>query len=201
MCNEYAREKAVGQFIEAMEEMKNELPFSWAGGHLPNNQEPKSSIKIRDKGFVCRLKEDSLSGEMMTWAWRTPLGKPVFNVVSDGRDFSESKRWVIAATGFYEYTTPRKPKIKIKDQHFFTLKGSEWFWIAGIVKEDCFAMLTTEPGPDISPYHDRQICVLPPGNGMDWLQLSEPDPTLLASLPKGSFYVRTLRRDGVSVEG
>jgi hypothetical protein len=43
--------------------------------------------------------------------------------------------------------------------------------IAGIWKEGkgdkppAFAMLTTEPGEDIEPYHNRQIVVLPP---QDW---------------------------------
>lgn len=201
MCNEYAREKESRRIIEAMEEMKDVPPFSWTGGRIPNDQEPKASIKIRDKGFVCRLKGNALDGEMMTWAWRTPQGKPVFNFVSEGRNFSESDRCVIAATGFYEYTTPKKPKIKLKDQHFFTLNGSEWFWIAGIVREGCFAMLTTEPGPDLKPYHDRQICVLPPEKGMDWLNLSKPEKTLLAALPKGSLEARSLRRDGVALNG
>jgi hypothetical protein len=27
-------------------------------------------------------------------------------------------------------------------QHFFELKGSEWFWIGGIVKHDRFTVLT-----------------------------------------------------------
>jgi putative SOS response-associated peptidase YedK len=32
--------------------------------------------------------------------------------------------------------------------------------VAGIVKEGAFTMLTTEPGEDMRPYHDRQIVVL-----------------------------------------
>lgn len=99
--------------------------------------------------------------------------------MSEGRDFSKSDRVLIPATGFYEYTAPANKKVKLKDQHFFTLRGREWFWIAGIVKENCFAMLTTEPGPDIKPYHDRQICLLAPEAGMDWLRLSRPEKDLL----------------------
>jgi putative SOS response-associated peptidase YedK len=136
---------------------------------------------------------------MMTWAWKTPQGKPVFNFVSEKRDFSESDRCLILATGFYEYTAPKKAKTKLKDQHFFTMKDQEWFWIAGVIKHDAFTMLTTAPGPDIAPYHDRQVCILPPGHGITWLDLSKSEKELLAPAPRGTLLVQTLRRDGQSV--
>ena len=40
-------------------------------------------------------------------------------------------------------------------------------------------MLTIEPGPDIAPFHARQIVVLPPERGMDWLTLSKPEADIL----------------------
>jgi putative SOS response-associated peptidase YedK len=103
---------------------------------------------------------------------------------------------LILATGFYEYTAPEKLKVKLKDQHFFTMKGEEWFWVAGIVKQEAFTMLTVAPGPDVAPYHDRQICLLPPPFGLSWLRYEEPE-RLLRALPKGSLAVKTLRKDGV----
>ena len=104
---------------------------------------------------------------------------------------------LIVATGFYEYTAPEAPKIKLKDQHFFTMKGEEWFWVAGIVKDNCFTMLTAAPGPDVEPYHDRQICALKPEQGIDWLRLSRPENELLATPPPGRFKVVTVRKDGI----
>jgi putative SOS response-associated peptidase YedK len=73
-----------------------------------------------------RLREERLEGEMMTWAWLQGK-KPVFNFVSEGRDFSKNERVLILATSFYEYTAPQpqKPKIKLQDQHQFTLKGQD----------------------------------------------------------------------------
>lgn len=47
-------------------------------------------------------------------------------------------------------------------------------------------MLTTAPGPDIAPYHDRQIVVLPRQAGLDWLDLSKPEAEILRPLPAGS---------------
>ena len=73
------------------------------------------------------------------------------------------------------------------------------FWIAGIVKHNAVAMLTTAPGPDMEPYHGRQICLLSPAAGMDWLTLDKPEAALLKQPPKGRLQVRMLRRDGVEV--
>jgi hypothetical protein len=128
-----------------MAEMKHIPPFSYAGGRIPNEASPTPHIKIRDRGFIVRLNEHRLEGEMMVWAWMQGK-RPVFNFVSEGRDFSKSDRCLILATSFYEYTAPeeQKPKIKLQDHHQFTLKGHEWFWIPGIVKNDCFTMLTVK---------------------------------------------------------
>jgi len=197
MCNDYAREIELGRVMKAVEEMKNTPPISWLGGKVPNDIAPRAHIKISDNGFIARWDGSDLSGSMIKWAWKTPRGKPVFNFVSEKRDFSKTERCLILATGFYEYTEPEKLKIKLKDQHFFTMKGEEWFWIAGIVKDSAFAMLTTEPGPDMQPYHDRQICVLPPDAGMHWLRLDQPTETILTAPPRGTLKVKTLRRDGV----
>jgi putative SOS response-associated peptidase YedK len=199
MCNDYAREIEAARVIAAMEEMKNVPPFSYTGGRIPNAAAPTPHIKIRDRGLIVRLKGDRLEGEMVTWAWLQGR-RPIFNFVSEGRDFSKTQRCLILATSFYEYTPPeeRKPKIILQDQHQFGLKGEAWFWIAGIVKEDCFAMLTVAPGPDIQPYHDRQIVVLPPTNGMEWLRLSQPERALLKALPKGSLKHRLLRKNGLA---
>ncbi len=199
MCNDYAREIEIGRVVKLLKEMERIPPFAWKGGRIPNDAEPTPHIKITEKGLICRRTKDHLVGEMMTWAWKTPQGKPVFNFVSEKRDFSESDRCLILTTGFYEYTEPKKAKTKLKDQHFFTLKDQEWFWIAGVVKHDAFAMLTTAPGPDIAPYHDRQVCVLPPGDGIAWLDLSKPEKELLSPAPRGTLLVRTLRKDGLSI--
>ena len=200
MCNDYAREIEAGRVIKAMEEMKHVPPFSYTGGRIPNDAAPMPHIKIRDKGLIVRLREDRLEGEMMTWAWLQGK-RPVFNFVSEGRDFSKTDRCLILATSFYEYTAPdqQKPKVKLQDQHQFLLKGQEWFWIAGIVKNDCFAMLTVDPGPDIAPYHDRQIVVLPPDKGMPWLELSRPESDILKALPRASLEHHLLRKNGVEL--
>lgn len=44
-------------------------------------------------------------------------------------------------------------------------------------------MLTTEPGPDVAPYHDRQIVVLRRRQALAWLNLIRPESELLESDP------------------
>ena len=54
-------------------------------------------------------------------------------------------------------------------------------------------MLTTEPGPDVEPYHDRQVVVLRPEDWAAWLFLTKPEEELLKPLPAGSLEVETVR--------
>ncbi|MBP7701949.1 MAG: SOS response-associated peptidase family protein [Phenylobacterium sp.] len=163
---------------------------------IPNMLDAQPAIRIRDSAFVVRGTGEGLEGAMMTWAWPGPRGAPVFNFRSEGRDFSRSDRVLVLADGFIEYTAPAAG-VKLKDRHLFTMAGEPWFWIAGIVREGCFSLLTAAPGPDVAPYHDRQIVTLPPGDGMAWLNLSQPQQAILRAPPAGAFQVRTLRKDGV----
>jgi putative SOS response-associated peptidase YedK len=68
------------------------------------------------------------------------------------------------------------------------------FCIAGIWRTDAkvgeaFTMLTMPPGPDIAPYHDRQIAVLERRDWIDWLDARMPAPQILMLLPAGSLLV------------
>lgn len=198
MCNEYARRKNLQTLAGAFGQGGG-APFKWRDGLLPNDMDGKASVRISDTAPIVRWVESAPVGEMMTWAWKGAHGKPVFNFVSEGRDFSRSERVLVFADGFYEYTQPAAPKVRLKDRHLFELKGEPWFWIAGVVREGAFSLLTTVPGPDIAPYHDRQIVILPPDAGPHWLTLDRPPASLLSPLPAGALHVTTLRRDGVDI--
>jgi putative SOS response-associated peptidase YedK len=119
----------------------------------------------------------------------------VFNFRSEGRHFDKSNRCLIPASAFFEFTGKKYPKAK----HRFTLDDAPFLAIAGIWRETttgappAFAMLTTSPGPDVEPYHSRQIVVLPPEDWAAWIYLTKPEKQLLRSLPKGSLKVETIR--------
>ena len=55
-------------------------------------------------------------------------------------------------------------------------------------------MLTTEPGPDIAPFHDRQVVILMPQDWPAWIYLTKPEGELLQHLPAGSLKEETVRR-------
>ena len=107
---------------------------------------------------------------------------------------SPSGRCLIPADGFYEFTDPADRKKKRKDKWLFTKTGEPWFCIAGIwraVKDvgEAFTMLTVSPGPDVAPYHDRQIAILNRADWAAWLDPSAPAKTSLKPLPAGSLAV------------
>ena len=198
MCNEYARRRSLEKLGEEFSQLRLP-PLRWAGQQIPNDLAGTASVRIGDVAPVFRLQDDALIGTMTPWAWKTPKGKPVFNFVSEGRDFSRSDRVLVFADGFYEFTEPAAAGVRLKDKHLFTLSGEPWFWIAGVVRDGAFTLLTLAPGPDLAPYHDRQVAVLPPREGLDWLTLARPAPDILRTPPAGSLEVATVRKDGRSL--
>jgi putative SOS response-associated peptidase YedK len=127
------------------------------------------------------------------WSWPGPSGKPVYNFRSEGREFT-SGRCLIPADGFYEFTDPSDKKKKRKDKWLFTKSSEPWFCVAGIWRTDedvgeAFAMLTTPPGPDVMPYHDRQIAILDRADWAAWLDPSVSAKTILKALPAGTLSV------------
>ena len=58
---------------------------------------------------------------------------------------------------------------------------------------DAFTLLTTEPGPDVAPIHDRQMVVLERSDWRAWLEQSRPEAELLRPLPAGSLRVQQVR--------
>jgi putative SOS response-associated peptidase YedK len=126
------------------------------------------------------------------WSW-PQIKRPVYNFRSDGREFA-SKRCLIVAAGFYKFTNPADLKKKRKDKWLFTRKDEPWFCIAGIWREtkevgEAFTMLAMEPGPDIAPYHDRQIAILDRADWVAGLDPSVSSKNILKSLPVGSLVV------------
>jgi putative SOS response-associated peptidase YedK len=116
-------------------------------------------------------------------------GKPVYNFRSENCEFTDG-RCLIIADGFSEFTAHTDPKSKRKHKWLFTLADGRWFCIAGIWRAtevgEAFTMLTTKRGPDVAPYHDRQVVVL---NRADWARWLDPlgsAKAILAPLPLGT---------------
>lgn len=192
MCNDYEQHVAHADYLRAMRAADLSPPSGESAADLPQADD----IKIGDLGPVLVATGNGAGLVQMKFGWPPPRkgAGPVFNFKSDGRHFDKSKRCVVVLSGFFEFTGSKYPKAK----HRFTLAGSPVMGIAGLWSEaedgtQSFTMLTTAPGPDIAPYHDRQVCVLAPADWSAWLFLTRPEAELLKPLPAGALLVETVR--------
>ena len=192
MCNLYTQSKSVDELARLFRELALPLTFPEA---IPNLQ-PRD-ICITDPAPIVRrrgLDEPAHDLVVRRWSWPGTGGKPVYNFRSEGREFS-SGRCLILADGFYEFTSPVDPRQKRKDRWLFTSTSDPVLGIAGLTRDspdvgEAFTMLTTEPGPDVAPYHRRQIVIVPMSQWSAWLDYSSPAKDLLKPLPAGSLQVR-----------
>ena len=187
MCNLYTQTKSVDEVARIFRDLQ--MPITFPEG-APNLQ-PKE-IAITDPGPIVRVGE-RLELVQRRWSWPGPVGKPVYNFRSEGRDFSKG-RCLIIADGFFEFTAQTDPKVKRKHKWRFQLRDAPLFAIAGLWRTDpkvgeAFTMLTTEPGEDVRPYHNRQVVVIAPGNFARWLDPVVPAAQLCKPLPGGSLTV------------
>ncbi|GGE06181.1 DUF159 family protein [Polymorphobacter glacialis] len=210
MCNEVARRIALGLIREDFSELKIVLKFSEG---LPNLA-ASDSIRITDTTAIIRAAADNEADMVQRrWSWPSPSKKPVYNYRSEGREFANSAkggRCLIPVDGFYEFTTPEtppgdpkpgRPKPARKDKWLFTARAAgakqdakPLLCIAGLWRADpqvgeAFTMLTCDPGPDIAPYHSRQIVLMPRERWADWLAGTVPAASLIAPTPAGTLLV------------
>lgn len=192
MCNDYRLHVDVASIVEDFSDLKIKIRFSEGRPNL----EARDDIKITDVGPIIWSVEGTRDeGDLVQrrWSWPGPNKRPVYNFRSDGREFT-SNRCLIVADGFYEFTDSKDPKKKRKDKWLFTKRDEPMFCIAGIWRKtddvgEAFTMLTMEPGPDIAPYHDRQIVILERNAWAEWLNPSVPAQSLIRPLPPGSLSV------------
>jgi putative SOS response-associated peptidase YedK len=197
MCNDYEQHVAWAEYKRLMQEIA--LEISTQQNELDLRQ--ADDIRIGDEGPVMRSADGGVELVSMRFGFPPPKPKaaPVFNFRSEGRSFANSKRCLVPASAFFEFTGSKYPKTK----HRFTLNGSPFMAIASLWREGegnqppAFTMLTTEPGPDVAPIHNRQVVVLPPEHWRHWLELSKPEGELLQPLPAGSLRTEIVRQ-GVS---
>jgi putative SOS response-associated peptidase YedK len=217
MCNEFARRITPEQLTAGWGAADMKLLFPEGMPNMP----VLDSIRITDPAIIIRAASgQSGAAEVVTrrWSWPGPSGKPVYNFRSDGREFANkpgSGRCLIPADAFYEYkdapadpdgsdlfgaSAPAPPKGKkpAKAKWQFWIPGLDWFGIAGLWRSDAgvgeaWTMLTTEPGPDIAPYHDRQIVLLTPPDYARWLSGEATAAELCRPLPPGALTVKRIR--------
>ena len=188
MCNLYQLEKSVDAVRRLFAELQ--IPLNFPEG-IPNFQ-PRN-VRITEQAPIVRWNSDRRTSELVErrWSWPGPTGKPVFNMRSDGREFSRD-RCLVIADSFFEFTMPADPRQKKKDCWRF--RPPSEFAIAGLLRDDpkvgqAFTLLTVPPGPDIAPYHNRQIALLTPPDWRAWLDGSVSSKELLSPSAAGELSV------------
>ncbi|WP_293907395.1 SOS response-associated peptidase family protein [Phenylobacterium sp.] len=182
MCNEFRFQDSLDDLLAAFSEL--EMPLTWAGG--APNLEPRPSIRPTDPAYVLTGQAGGAHLAQLRWGFPGPKG-PIINFRSDGRAFPKG-RCLVPADGFFEFTGTKAPKSK----WLFEPAERPFLAIAGFVRDDRFTLLTCAPGPDIAPYHDRQVVILPRDHWAAWLDLGRPQPPI-APAPAGTLKVTQVR--------
>jgi hypothetical protein len=152
----------------------------------------------------------SFAAGMRAWSWYSCAGGPARTAQGSAcnqlplrgpalpeRPLSDPGLALLRVTG------TKSPKSKWK----FTKAGEDRFCFAGLWRPvpdgagDAFTLLTTDPGPDVEPIHDRQMVILDRDDWLAWLDLTRPEAELLRALPAWSLNVETGPVTGRGVAG
>lgn len=192
MCNDYGNRIPFSDYVSAFSEL-------WLPIVLPEaapNLEPRDDIWPTETAPVLRRHGNGVELAQLRWGFppQRPKAPPVINFRSEGRRFTRG-RCLVPASHFFEFTGTRSPKPKWK----FTKVGDGWFCFAGLWRPATeavpatFTLLTTAPGPDVAPVHNRQVVTLDRVNWAAWLDRTRPEAELLRPLPAGSLAVQQVR--------
>lgn len=208
MCNQYGFTATLHRLVELF----GALDLGVEAGGLPNFP-GLEAIKPTDPAPVARwegegqVREGQVRGgqvlggqagggrvvvSQMRWGFPPgrPKAGPVINYRAEGRAFTTG-RCLVPATHFFEFTGVKSPKTRWR----FTAPDADVFAMAGLWRDTGgdtgprFTLLTIDPGPDVAPYHDRQIVPLTPDRWKAWLDPTVDAQTLLKPGPAGSLTV------------
>lgn len=186
MCNDYANNIPYDEYRGAFAELKIPVRFPRAAPNL----EPRDDIWPTDTAPVIRSTDDGPEFIQLPWGFPAakPKGPPIINFRGEGRRFTKG-RCVVPASWFYEFTGKRSPKTKWR----FTRTDGEWLGIAGLWRPVgdgfAFTMLTVDPGPDVAPYHNRQVVILDRQDWAAWLDPAAAAEPLVRPCPAGTLQV------------
>lgn len=196
MCNEVARRISLQTLRDGFTDAGVALGFPEG---LPN-MAPLDSVRITDPTLIVRAcvgGEDGGEAVTRRWSWPGNGGRPVYNYRSDGRDLKVG-RCLMPIDAFFEFTAPqdgakRKTRWAFAHGHepSFALGG---LWRTGVLLGgdlvgEAFTLMTCPPGPDVAPYHPRQMVVVERHDWAGWLSGDTPSAAVAVPLPAGTLSV------------
>jgi putative SOS response-associated peptidase YedK len=190
VCIDFGNRIPYDDYLRAFSEIRVPLLWPTSAPHLG----PRDDIWPTEPAPVIRRRKNGVELLQLPWGFPPVKGATVTNFRSEAQYFPIG-RCLIPASHFFEFTggKPRKSKWK------FTKIGEDWFCFAGLWwpvpgdRGEAFTLLTTDPGPDVAPIHDRQMVVLERADWLAWLDLTRPEAELLRPLPPGSLAVEPVR--------
>ena len=192
MCNLFENTVSFADLARAFGQIGRPVlkPEPQAAPNLPLFE----AIRPTDVAPIVRPFADGCELTQLRWGFvdDRPKAGPITNFRSEGRRFANGEdrgRCLAPATAFYEFTGSTSPKTRWR----FTEAGQSWFCLAGLWRRypdgsERFTLLSTEPGPDMAPYHNRQVVLLPREAWADWLA-GAPETELLKPTPAGGLKV------------
>jgi len=193
MCNDYGNHIPYDDYLQAFSQTR--IPVTWPNA-APNLATREDIWPTETAPVFARRENGETEFAQMRWGFppARPKGAPVINFRSEGRRFPVG-RCLVPASHFFEFTGTKSPKSKWK----FTKAGEDWFCFAGLWRPmadgvgEAFTLLTTAPGSDVAPIHDRQVVILERVDWLPWLDHERPEQNLLRPLPQGKLRVEQAR--------
>ena len=211
MCNRYGYKNP----LAALQREFSELGRVRWDGLEPNA--PLDQIRPTDRAPIIRYADGELEVAMLRWgliatAWTGTLkdwmaqlrGNPLTNaraetvaVTSGFREAYAARRALVPATHYFEWTAdPERPRGR-KLMWRFTVPAQGTFAFPGLWNHsetadgpiDSFTLLTSAPGPDQAPYHNRQPVILERGQWADWLDPADDMAPSFRGSPAGTIMV------------
>lgn len=154
------------------------------------------AVVTGEPGAVIRRTSGGVT-EMVNLIWglapNAPGGRPFTTVRAEGRRFG-SRRCLIPASEFFV----GKGRGEDRRRWRFSLIDGDFFYFAGIWRPSehgrapSYAIITIVASPDVAPYHDRQMAVIPRADRLAWLDHEVAESALLAPLPARTFQIEQI---------
>lgn len=207
MCNAY---RLIAPVHQAFDEFsKAGLPLKIADpARLPNR--PLELVRPTDTAPIVRpvdpqAPEEGVELALLRWGlipgfhrggikdWKLLCTNARSETGATARPFREAwraRRCLVPADGFFEWTGAKGAKTR----WLFTRPDGAWFAFPGLWERwlgpdgplETFTLLTTAPGADMAPFHDRQPVILERPQWAAWLNLRSDPAALLHAGPAGS---------------
>lgn len=177
MCNEFAQERARAAYGEMMQREALKI-VSDQPDYLP-----AGSVRPSERAAILQAAPGGSRLDLFPWGWPHYAGKGlVINVQSEKRRDPPNARGIAPVSRFYEFKGTKPPKSKFE----FSPATNHDLGFAVVMKDRRFALLTTEPGPDVEGIHNRMPVTL---RSEDWARfLTDPEfpRDLTAPSPSGT---------------